>query len=843
MQENNKKITPSNKKIKMTFALFLIATFAISIGITPVSTGAPVHHKATHAYIGATPNPIAVGQETLIHLGITDELELVQYGWKGLTLTVTKPDNSTFTLGPFDTDSTGGTGTVFVPDQVGTYYFQTHFPAQWFNWTSSGGASIWYEASTSEKLALVVLESQPTKFYPGVPLPTEYWTRPIDGQHRDWYQVAGNWVQPARSSAVFIPNEMYAPDTAHILWAKPQAVGGLVGSPYGTEGYENGDAYEGLWGYGSPVIMGGIVYYNNDKDTGTANTTHTVSAVDQHTGETLWVRELKSPADTIGRPLQFGSILSFNSYNYQGGFSYIWTTAGTTWNAFDPFTGDWEYSMTNVPSGTQVRGPNGEILIYTYNSNGWLTLWNSTKVVSDGGSFLRNSQGTTFNCVWSSPRNGGYMWNVTAPKNIQGSISAAFIDDIVIGNDLQTRTATANILGLTGSPWQFWALNVKTGQQGQVVYNKSWTPPAGNLSVTFEKASLDDNVFTVWSKELRARFGFNLHTGQQMWGPTEAEHYLQTFGLQSGFAYGKLFSSGYGGTLYAYDAKTGNRLWDLPINEPYGGSEVLWSNNWPMAIMFIADGKIYMANSEHSANQPLPRDGPFMAVNATDGTVIFRIDGAFRQPRWAGQAGIADGIITLFNTYDNRIYSIGKGPTQTTVTVSPKISALTDGILIEGTVNDVSAGTKDLCIVARFPTGVAAVSDDSMNDWMKYVYMQFPRPTNATGVPVLLSVLDSNGNYRTIGTTTSDSDGFFSFNWTPDIEGKYTLYASFEGTDSYYPSHAVTAFSVNPSAATPAPTQAVQVSMADQYFIPAVAGIIIAIFIAAVAIVLVLKKK
>lgn len=214
---------------KIYTVLFLV--LLLTLTSIPLSYSAvPIHQKATHAYIGATPNPIGIGQQTLIHIGITDELELVQYGWKGLTVTVTKPDNTTTTLGPFDTDSTGGTGTVFIPDQVGTYYFQTHFPAQWFNWSTrtNGGADIYYKESTSEKLALIVTETQATQFYQAIPLPTEYWTRPVDGQFRDWYQIAGSWVQPARSSAVFIPNEMYAPDTAHILWAKPQTVGGSL---------------------------------------------------------------------------------------------------------------------------------------------------------------------------------------------------------------------------------------------------------------------------------------------------------------------------------------------------------------------------------------------------------------------------------------------------------------------------------------------------------------------------------------------------------------------------------------------------------------------------------------
>ncbi len=109
--------------------------------------------------------------------------------------------------------------------------------------------------------------------------------------------------------------------------------------------------------------------------------------------------------------------------------------------------------MTNVPSGTQIRGPNGEILIYTVDTtHNWMTLWNSTKVVSDSGSFLRNGMASTYKVAWSADRNGGYMWNVTIPNDLPGGANVAYLDDIVVGSELQSRTATANILGLTGSP-------------------------------------------------------------------------------------------------------------------------------------------------------------------------------------------------------------------------------------------------------------------------------------------------------------------------------------------------------------------------------------------------------
>ncbi len=89
-----------------------------------------------------------------------------------------------------------------------------------------------------------------------------------------------------------------------------------------------------------------------------------------------------------------------------------------------------------------------------------------------------------------------------------------------------------------------------------------------------------------------------------------------------------------------------------------------------------------------------------------------------------------------------------------------------------------------------------------MSQWMEYVYMQKPMPTNVTGVPVTLSVIDSNGNNRQIGTTTTDSSGTFASTWTPDIPGNYTVIATFAGSQSYYGSNAETHF----YASSPAPT-------------------------------------
>ncbi|MCJ7561028.1 hypothetical protein MUO79_10500, partial [Candidatus Bathyarchaeota archaeon] len=169
---------------------------------------------------------------------------------------------------------------------------------------------------------------------------------------------------------------------------------------------------------------------------------------------------------------------------------------------------------------------------------------------------------------------------------------------------------------------------------------------------------------------------------------------------------------------------------------------------------------------------------------------------------------IADGFATFFNGYDNRIYSVGRGPSAMTVSAPNVAASFGTPIIITGSVTDISAGTKQNEQAARFPNGVPVVSDKSMTEWMGYVYQQKPRPIDATGVDVKLSVIDANGNSREIGTVTSDSDGFFSYQWTPDISGKYTVIATFAGTNSYWPSYAKTAMGVQeapPAAVAPEP--------------------------------------
>ena len=126
---------------------------------------------------------------------------------------------------------------------------------------------------------------------------------------------------------------------------------------------------------------------------------------------------------------------------------------------------------------------------------------------------------------------------------------------------------------------------------------------------------------------------------------------------------------------------------------------------------------------------------------------------------------------------------------------------------------------------------------------MEAVYEQQTMPTNLTGVPVNLFVVDANGNYRSIGATTSDAYGTFSLTWTPDIAGDYKVIANFDGTHSYYGSTAATSFHAVESAASPTAQPATQQEPLAMYIIGAVVVIIVALAIATIVIVMMVKKR
>jgi hypothetical protein len=811
MEKNNKTTT---------IVLVLTLTFAAIFIALPVS-GQRTGNIKSYPFIGATPNPVGKEQEVLLHMGITEPLENVEQGWAGLSVTIERPDGHTDTISDIRTDATGGTGKSYTPDMVGSYYLQTHFPGQWKNFS---GYALYFEAGVSPVLELVVQE-EPVPYYPGVTLPTEYWTRPIDAQFHEWSKIAGNWLA---INSQFIEGlagrtvdyNKDAPETPHILWSKPLVHGGLAGGLLGNHAYHMGDAYEGF--FSAQVIIGGKLFYNKFNDIG--NVDNYVVSVDLHTGETLWEKHLTTPeGENVG--LSFGQVFYWDSFNVHGVFEYLIGTAGgggffgpvgpEIWYFFDPIDGRWLFTMTDLPSGSNLEGPNGEIIRYTVNlQRGWIAMWSSAAVIdaywmtspSGPGFGSWRPQGKTIDATGSCPKTdvtplglNGYQWNKTIQTGLPGSADYYALYDYVIGYSRSTY-------GFSGAaydnpPFTFWAISLEPGEEGKLKFNKTYDAPAGNVTLGYTRYGTGDNrAFVIHIKEDGTNYGFDLDTGDPLFGPTEPpEHYLNYLETWTIIYDHKFYTHGTKGIVDCYDLYNGTRLWSYEATDYL--SQILWSDNWNIRVDFIVDGKMYLRHSEHSPVDPMPRGAPYVCLNATTGDVIWRADGLFRGTDWGGHAMIGDSIIATMDTYDMQIYAIGKGQSALTVTASPEIVADGSSVMIKGTITDVSPGTNDVDLQIRFPNGVPVVCDDNMTAWMMYVYKQLtPRPENVMGVPVKLAYLLPDGTWKDIDETTSDIYGNFGYKWTPPNEGTYIVKAFFLGSDAYYGSQATTFVGVDPAA-------------------------------------------
>jgi hypothetical protein len=705
-------------------------------------------------------------------------------------------------------------------------------------------------------------------------MPTEYWARPIEGQNTYWYAISSNWLGSpyilGAAAGYGIPGAIQpdgsAPNSAHVMWTKPIQYGGVVGGNDTAvlgEMYYTGLSYNTR--FSNPLIIQGTLFYQEPYGNGAGGGDYV--AVNLQSGQELW--RINATATGTSLVPTFGYLYSYESPNQHGVLpdGLLIVVSGTTWRAYDPRTGVLTtMNITNVPTGTLMPGPSGELLKYTLTNLGnstvpkyYLTEWNSS-LVFGGGSGL--SPATWYSGTANASLATAYDWNVslTLPPGTWsiGTAGQSAIPLIAVNNMILLTQGTFGghpgdyLATISTDPANITAINIKvdttTGKpSGSALWTNIYPPAPGNNSRVITDWDPSTGVFVFEDKESMTHYGYSLSDGKYLWGPTVLTNdftmdYNYMAQCLERIAYGKLYVSGYSGILYAYDVKTGSLMWTYGnggagnntlsgFTTPYG--------RYPIFISTIADGKVYLDTTEHSPNSPLYKGALYRAVNATTGAEIWTLPDYGNQ-MYGGQAPVADGYLVTLNSYDSQIYSIGKGPSALTVTAPDLGAAFGQPIVIRGTVTDISAGTKQEQQAARFPNGVPAVSDASMGDWMAYVYMQKPQPTNTVGVQVSVNVVDANGNYRNIGTTTSDANGVFSYTWTPDISGSYSVIATFIGSESYYPSHSETSFTVAAAAPTASPYPVTTIPSNDMFFAASTIAIIIAI---ALATIVIIKKK
>ena len=406
-----------NKTIAIAIVTLLMLSMATSVVLIPkASAHTPIWQIPTYAYIQGLPDPIGVGQTTLIYVWLNQvygagfdvagqpvsSASLANtYRFHNYQLSITAPDGQVTTK-TFDvvSDTTSSIGYAFTPTVVGTYNLSFVFPGQVYGANGNGNPNSVLMNDTylpSSAKGTLTVQQDPVASYPGsYPLPTEYWTRPIYGENPYWWSISSNWLgtgSPVNSatgtgtltgftSGSYIqrfPGDAVGPLTSHVMWTKSlQSSGGVVGgNNYAIQGdtYFEGSAYTNR--FQNPIIMNGRIYFTEPSSY--FGTNGPTDSVDLRTGQLIWSR-LDVPA------LSFGYIYDHHDPDQHGAFPAILATANFA-RLFDAETGNQLFNVTGVPTGGIAQGPQGEQLRYVFTNLGnstvpnWvLAEWNSSKL-------------------------------------------------------------------------------------------------------------------------------------------------------------------------------------------------------------------------------------------------------------------------------------------------------------------------------------------------------------------------------------------------------------------------------------------------------------------------------
>jgi outer membrane protein assembly factor BamB len=601
------------------------------------------------------------------------------------------------------------------------------------------------------------------------------------------------------------------------MWTKATQPGGQPGGeiPSDSEGqFTSTSILNRHW---EPIILNGMLFYQHYPQPSNPRADQTWVAVDIRTGETLWER---SRGDTGSETLRGGTIQKFHTIQEYGSFAYLWATgSGGMAYCYDPFTGalmaeiegaNWGSAIVDNHPDSYTQA--GSLLRY-YSSGGNLVMWNSSKMGFDN------------DVSGSRDWDDGIEWAIDWDDYPTGTPRSVRVtsNEIILLLDVPTYLGgfSYESIGYTTSA----AVNARTGALlwGPITHQ---VPELHDVSVLAAR----DGAYVLHDKDLNELYCYSTENGQKLWGPVALPYSPWAAMEADTEVYGDyVIHWDFGGNVIGLDKKNGTILWtwtrgSSEMVTPYGVYPL-----WGFGSHSIADGKIFL--SEGSMYDVPLHPAKRIVLDVATGEEVWSI------LSYSGRApgAIADGYMLEWNSFSGEIICFGMGPTATTVSANPSVSVEGSSVLIQGMVTDVSPGTEVYNREARFPQGVPAISDKDQAKWMEYVYMQQPKPTDAVGVEVTLTVLDPNGNVYDVATATSDVDGFFKSSFIPQVPGEYTITASFAGSESYWPSDSKTAINVEQAPeATPGPTPT-PASMTDTYLIgltiAILAGIAIAVFL------------
>jgi hypothetical protein len=777
-------------------------------GGIPLPSGVTSDHtEATRCFLSFRPNPVGVNQIVLVNMWLNPALDNSRYH-RDYKVTITDPDGNeeVKTIDSYQGDATAWF--EFTPDQVGEWtlkfeFFGNYFPAGRYLSPRTGRyttfpQSTYYEPSSSEEQTLTVQEDM-VYSWPDLGLPTDYWERPASLEHREWWPILGGWPGTGYAGGGSIWDQYYpdtnpcyspqydfhpwvqGPNTSHIVWKEQQDV---------TTGIIGGYAYH----YGATAGRGAmttpdLIYNGKCYDTKTVSIdgvpTSCAVCYDLRTGE-MW----------YAIPTADGGVTpNIISYNPPGAGSVPGAEAQTTWSVellllsgstltkVNANTGAaTEYDISPLSSSNSIYYTNQEVMSIQDLGDGnyrlikWSTAGSSRSIDSRVLSNETYARGSFTSTVWEDEDEVKYRWCFSPLIDFNTGYAATvggmgyegptrvYAHMRIEGYDLETGESLWNLI--TDEP----------------LYSRSvYVADHGKIAVLTQGGYF---------------LAYDLETGNLAWKSEQMDYPWAAAGfgayaIQS--AYGMIFRQAYDG-VYAFNWDDGTIAWhyqapSLAVYEsPYvneDGSGVYPFNGGAM----IADGKMYVYNTEHTSSWPMTRGWGLHCIDIFTGELVWKIGNPM------SYGAVADGYLTAANSWDGYQYVFGKGKTETTVTAPDVAVSKGTAITIKGTVLDMSPAQPS----------TPCVSVDSMSLQMEYLHLQRPiggiwENETITGVPVILTAMAEDGSYVDIGTaTTNGYYGTFGVEWTPPDEGKYEILAVFAGDDSYGSSGATTYVTVGPT--------------------------------------------
>jgi hypothetical protein len=843
---------PANASAQSSVVMGAMPTHASS-GVTAVPSGVTAEYTVdTRAFLSFAPNPVGVGQEVLVNMWTNPPISPNRFQ-QGYTVEIKNPSGTTFTVGPFNSYAADATAYfTFIPDVVGTWQLKFNFGGQYFpngTWLNSllvanGTTNSYYLGSSyyrpdSTEWQNLTVQQDMVSSWPLTSLPTDYWTRPVHFEQRSWWPILGAYppygvvgggpTWPADTNTFmsnynFVPY-VQGPTTAHIVFKQQVGLAGMIGGTAGQYGVTSG---------GSPnVIYAGRAYQTL---TVPINGVPTQCAVcwDIRTGQQYYA----IPYSAGGITPQVVSYTPPGAGSVEGAVfdqSYSVSLLNLENNRLikiNPYTGAVTLNVTGM-TPQLLGGAQGSVAQTGFYKDPCVL---SVQTIGSGPGLqyrLINwtTAGTETNFTRRITGNVSLPWgyvNYGGGVLGYGGIVADFESNIMVW-----MVGIAPLpLGVYHGTWME-AVDMTTGQ---MLWNRTYEDTRYSTACL-----IADHGMVAVLMEQGYYSAFNLRTGELVWKSDLFSYPWSSAGfgaysVQS--AYGILYREAYDG-VYAFNWTNGKLLWrfiapappnETPYNDGNGTAVYSWNGGG-----FVADGKLYTYNTEHTPSYPRTRGWKLFCIDAVTGVGIWNITGSM------SPGAIADGYLVSGNPDDGYVYSFGKGKSATTVTASPKSSIEGTQVLIEGTVLDQSPAQ----------TGTPCVSDISMTQQMEYLHMQIPigglwNNVSMTGVNVKLTAIDPNGNYVDIGTAVSDGyHGTFSYAWTPNTVGQYNIIASFEGSGAYGSSSAATGIVVGAPQETTAPATATPVNndaVNNTIMMSAIAVGVAVIIAIAIATVLILRK-